>query len=62
MTHEEYNGPRTKLMDHLKKEVLEHTDLADYEEWPTVEIYVARACYGLEQKGWSQTLPPSGGE
>jgi len=54
MTHkEEYNGPRTKLMDDLKKEILEHIDLdLNSHEWPSLEIYVARACYGLEQKGW----------
>ena len=59
---EEYNGPRTKLMDALKKEILEHVDLDDDDNWTSNEIYVARACYGLERMGWSQTMPPSGGK
>ena len=50
-----YNGPKSKLMDDLLESFLEryNLDIWACEDWPVIELYLARACSVLEQKGWS---------
>ncbi len=51
-----YNGPKSRLMDDLMENFREHYD-PDLDpsaciDWPLIELYLARACSVLEEKGW----------
>jgi len=48
----EYNGPKTKLMDDLLNAFLDRYEIDYHEDWPVIELYLARACGVLEQNGW----------
>lgn len=49
-----YNGPRTKLMDDLIIALTDHYDIENCDDWPIIELYLARACSALEDMGWKK--------
>ena len=38
------NGPKSDLMDKLLAALKEHVDVDQFEDWPAIELYLARAC------------------
>ena len=53
-----YNGIPTELMNDLYDAIQERTDLIDYDEWPILSLYIARACQTLIKKGWIKKGQP----
>ncbi len=54
----DYNGPESELMNQLSKHLGQHIPLDLIPDWPTVSVYIARACVTLEKDGWNR-IPKS---
>lgn len=49
-----YNGLPSQLMNELYDAIKERTPIEDYEDWDILSLYIARACYVLQQRGWQK--------
>ena len=50
---EAYNGPKTRLMYELLETFTNRYDPANCDDWAVIELYLARSCRVLENKGWN---------